>query len=127
VCALQAVFEVQKDACFAGQKVVIVDDLLATGGKLRFFDVLAASNYFCVNLSYLVFLLKADKKICACTVLKKQKAKLPWKNQMSALQWDSFREMGSKVCLLSLFTVQRVCIAQTVARCLSVCHMPIFC
>jgi len=30
---LQGVFEVQKDACFAGQKVVIVDDLLATGGR----------------------------------------------------------------------------------------------
>jgi len=33
---VQGVFEVQKDACFAGQKVVIVDDLLATGGEVRF-------------------------------------------------------------------------------------------
>ena len=32
---MQAVLEVQKDACIAGQKVVIVDDLLATGGKVR--------------------------------------------------------------------------------------------
>jgi len=33
ILCMQAVFEVQKDACFAGQKVVIVDDLLATGGR----------------------------------------------------------------------------------------------
>jgi len=33
---VQGVFEVQKDACVAGQKVVIVDDLLATGGNDRF-------------------------------------------------------------------------------------------
>jgi len=33
-CFMQGVFEVQKDACCAGQKVVIVDDLLATGGEI---------------------------------------------------------------------------------------------
>ncbi len=32
----QDVFEVQKDAAEAGQKVIIVDDLLATGGVLTF-------------------------------------------------------------------------------------------
>lgn len=31
----EGVFEVQKDACIAGQKVVIVDDLLATGGSMQ--------------------------------------------------------------------------------------------
>jgi len=34
---VQGVLEVQKDACFAGQKVVIVDDLLATGGDFILF------------------------------------------------------------------------------------------
>jgi len=42
---MQAVLEVQKDACFAGQKVVIVDDLLATGGSSFHCSVLIGSRY----------------------------------------------------------------------------------
>ena len=34
---VQGVLEVQKDACIAGQKVIIVDDLLATGGEFWFY------------------------------------------------------------------------------------------
>jgi len=50
---IQGVLEVQKDACFAGQKVVIVDDLLATGGEVGFYfvDVFAAPSLLNVNSS----------------------------------------------------------------------------
>ena len=47
----QDVFEIQKDSITPEQKVVIVDDLLATGGR----------PYFCsVNLKFCVSLLECD-------------------------------------------------------------------
>ena len=48
--SMQAVLEVQKDACFAGQKVVIVDDLLATGGRSLYCSELDVSLHVTANL-----------------------------------------------------------------------------